>query len=185
MHACIDYFILRLFRRKIVFIVKYFQRNHLKKKIIFSKIFFSIWYTRKNYKWRKCNCRQNPATFGCCCRIPAIMFGRIPVRSGRIPTRSVGSVAGYVKIRPTFDHGRIPTSFGRNLVRRHPATVAGCGWNVFQWPDVVGFQCRLDFRQLTIAGFWQLDIKHACKDQEFNFAKRFMVLKTVNCSSKN
>jgi hypothetical protein len=42
----------------------------------------------------------------------------------------------------------------------------------------------LGFRQPTIAGFWQSDIKHACKDQEFNFGKRFTVLKTVNRFSK-
>jgi hypothetical protein len=54
-------------------------------------------------------------------------------------------------------------------IRRRWQDVAG-----FRWPDVAGF------RQLTIAGFRQSDIKHACKDQEFNFGKRFTVFKTVN-----
>jgi hypothetical protein len=48
--------------------------------------------------------------------------------------------------------------------------VAGCrripGQTVFRWPDD--------------AGFGQSDIKHACKDEEYNFEKRFTVFKTVN-----
>jgi hypothetical protein len=44
--------------------------------------------------------------------------------------------------------------------------------------------CRIPappgFRQPIIAGFLQSDIKHAYKDQEFNFGKRFTVFKTIN-----
>lgn len=40
-----------MFRHKIFFIVKYFQRNFQKKKNL--KIFFYIWLVRKNYKQRK------------------------------------------------------------------------------------------------------------------------------------
>jgi hypothetical protein len=36
------------------------------------------------------------------------------------------------------------------------------------------------FGRLIIAGFVQSDIKRACKDAEYNFEKRFTVLKTVN-----
>jgi hypothetical protein len=36
------------------------------------------------------------------------------------------------------------------------------------------------FQQPTIAKFRQSDIKHACKDKEFNFGKRFTIFKTVN-----
>jgi hypothetical protein len=92
----------------------------------------------------------------------------------------VGTVAGSIKIRPdsgqfgqirpTSDHGRLPARFGRNLVRQYPATVARC--------------CRIPvppgFRRPTIARFRQSNIKCACKDEEFNFEKRFTVLKIVN-----
>jgi hypothetical protein len=48
--------------------------------------------------------------------------------------------------------------------------------------------CRIPvqpgFRRPTIAGFWQSDIKRACKDEEFNFGKRFTVFKTENCFLK-
>jgi hypothetical protein len=48
--------------------------------------------------------------------------------------------------------------------------------------------CRIPgppgFQRLTIAGFRQSNIKRACKDEEFNFRKRFTVFKetfkTVN-----
>jgi hypothetical protein len=40
------------------------------------------------------------------------------------------------------------------------------------------------FEQPTIAGFDQSDIKRACKDEEYNFGKRFTVFKTVNCFPK-
>jgi hypothetical protein len=36
------------------------------------------------------------------------------------------------------------------------------------------------FRRPTIAGFWQSDIKRKCKDEEFNFEKRFTAFKIVN-----
>jgi hypothetical protein len=36
------------------------------------------------------------------------------------------------------------------------------------------------FERPTIAGFDQPDIKRACKDEEYNFGKRFTVFKTVN-----
>jgi hypothetical protein len=68
----------------------------------------------------------------------------------------------FGQIRPASDHGRIPAIFDQNLVRRHPATVAGC--------------CRIPmppgFRRSTNAGFRQLDIKNACKYEEFNFGKK-------------
>jgi hypothetical protein len=115
--------------------------------MIFSKIFSNVWLTRKNYERRKCNCCRNPAMSGCRCRILARMFGRIPAIlawSGRIPA----VLARFGRIRPASDHGRILASFGRNLVCRHPATVAGCRWimasTVFRWPDVAGFWPRLD-----------------------------------------
>jgi hypothetical protein len=44
--------------------------------------------------------------------------------------------------------------------------------------------CRIPvppgFQRSTIAGFWQSDIKLACKDEKYNFEKRFTVFKTVN-----
>jgi hypothetical protein len=119
---------LRLFRRKII--------------LISSKIFFSVWFTRKNYemqKWEFCKYRQNPATSG---------------RRCRIPTRKIDL------IRPDYS---------RNL-----PNPAGC----CRTPVLIGFQ------QLTIAKFWRSNIKRACKDEEFNFGKRLMILKIVNRFSK-
>jgi hypothetical protein len=40
------------------------------------------------------------------------------------------------------------------------------------------------FQQSTIAEFRQSDLKRACKDEEFNFGKQFMILKIVNRFSK-
>jgi hypothetical protein len=44
--------------------------------------------------------------------------------------------------------------------------------------------CRIpvlpEFRRPTNVGFRQSDNKRACKDEEFNFEKRFTVFKTVN-----
>jgi hypothetical protein len=57
----------------------------------------------------------------------------------------------FGQIRPASDHGRI-------LVRRHPATEAGCrripASAVFWWPDVAEFQCCLgsDDRPLLDSG---------------------------------
>jgi hypothetical protein len=67
----------------------------------------------------------------------------------------------FDQIQPASDHGWIPASFGGNLVRRNSATVTG-------------------FQRRTLAGFRQSDIKRACKNEEFNFEKRFIVFKTVN-----
>lgn len=36
------------------------------------------------------------------------------------------------------------------------------------------------FERPTIVGFGQSDIKRTCKDEEYNFGKRFTVLKIVN-----
>jgi hypothetical protein len=58
--------------------------------------------------------------------------------------------------------------------------MTGCHWipapAVFLWLDVAGFRALPRFWRPTIAGFRQLDIKRACKDEEFNFRKRFTVL---------
>jgi len=76
--------------------------------------------------------------------------------SGRIHTDPTESI----QIRPDSGTGSI--------------LVAGC--------------CRIPvpsgFRQPTITGFQQSDMKRACKDKEFNFEKRFTVFKTVNRFSK-
>jgi hypothetical protein len=37
------------FRRKIFFVIKYFQRNHSSEKMISLKIFSSVWFIRKNH----------------------------------------------------------------------------------------------------------------------------------------
>jgi hypothetical protein len=42
-------FMFCLFRRKMIFIVKYLQPNYFSEKMIFSKIFFGVWLARKNH----------------------------------------------------------------------------------------------------------------------------------------
>jgi hypothetical protein len=87
--------------------------------------------------------------------------------SSRISGRIRSDQAGFPSVS---DHGQILARFCRNLVGRHPATVAGCR----RIPVPPGFG------QPTIAGFGQSDIKCACNDKEYNFGKRFMVFKTIN-----
>jgi hypothetical protein len=55
-----------------------------------------------------------------------------------------------------------------------------------QWldPSKFGRILARSGRLLTMAGFRQSDIKCACKDEEFNFGKRFTVFKTVNLFSQ-
>jgi len=58
-------FMLRLFRRKMIFVVKYFRRNQ--RKMIYPKIFFGFWLARKNHN----NEKQNSAMSNCRPRISA------------------------------------------------------------------------------------------------------------------
>jgi hypothetical protein len=92
-------------------------------------------------------------------RIPAILArsGRIsgrfrPDLAGSRPFWSDPAGSGQIRpdscqIRPASDHGRIPASFGRNLVRRHPAMEAGScrspASSVFR-PDVAEIRHHLD-----------------------------------------
>jgi hypothetical protein len=90
------------------------------------------------------------------------MFSRIRLKwpdSSRAPPLG--------QIWPASDHGR-------NLVHRHSATMIGCR----------RIPAPHEFQRPTLAGFRQSDIKCACKDEEFNFEKRFTVFKTVNSFSK-
>jgi hypothetical protein len=50
------------------------------------------------------------------------IYGQTPLDRSNLAR----SVAESVQIQPDFHHGQIPASFGQNLLRRHPATVAGC-----------------------------------------------------------
>jgi hypothetical protein len=100
-------------------------------------------------------------------------FGRIQPNKWLDPSR-------FGQIRPASDHGRIPEgiwSAGLGDVGQISPdsdagrfSVAGC--------------CRIPasarFQLLTIAGFRQLDIKHACKNEEYNFEKQFTIFKIVN-----
>jgi hypothetical protein len=74
-------------------------------------------------------------------------------------------VAGSIQIRPDPGH------FGQIHQIRPESGPSASG---FRWLDIAGF------RQPTITGFQQSDIKCVCKDEEFNFEKRFTVFKTVN-----
>jgi hypothetical protein len=105
--------------------------------MIFSKIFFGVWFARKNYEMQKLEfgkCRRNPATSGRRCRILARKFDRIRLdqkpdlsRSARILTVLAG----------------IQQYSGRNLVRQNfgGLILAPAG---FWRPDVVGLRRRLD-----------------------------------------
>jgi len=86
------------------------------------------------------------------------MFGRIPAGLLQIQLDS----RHFGQIWSASDHGQIPAT----VAGCHRIPTAGC--------------CRIPalpgFRKSTIAEFRQSDIKHACKDQEFNFEKQFTVL---------
>jgi hypothetical protein len=89
-----------LFRRKMFFIIKYFQRNYFSEKMIFLKIFSSVWLVRKNT-----NSEKSPVmrfchwptgfqllslTSGYCFRIPAM---KADIRPN--PVRIWHSTAGF------------------------------------------------------------------------------------------
>jgi hypothetical protein len=97
------------------------------KKIIFSKIFFGVWFARKNYKMRKYNCSRNPATSGRCCWIPTSTSGRCCW----IPTSTFGRIRPKLldSDRTPPDHvrsGRIPVILAK-FGRIHPGP-ARCCW---------------------------------------------------------
>jgi hypothetical protein len=138
---------------------------------MFSKIFFGVWYARKNLERQKCYHHWNPATSGRRRRwIPGTCLagsgqnGQILARLLRIRLDPAGSrpfwpdptgsslirpdFDHFIQIRLTSDHGRILANFGRNLIHRHPATVVGSRRSlvpsVFRWLNVAGFRRRLD-----------------------------------------
>jgi hypothetical protein len=49
---------------KLTIIYIYIYINDFRRKMIFSKIFFGVWFARKNYEMQK-------SEFGKCCRNPA------------------------------------------------------------------------------------------------------------------
>jgi hypothetical protein len=120
---------IRLFRRKMIFVIKYFRRNHFQKKIMFSKIFSSVWFARKNYEMRKSEfakyCRNRATSTGRCW-IPTSKFGWIrpkwPDSSGlqiqpdpshfvQIRLDQWPDPTRACQIRLTSDHGRNPAIF--------------------------------------------------------------------------
>jgi len=153
-------FMLRLFRHK----------------MISTKSFLEKWFFRKYFS----------------------MFGSHK-KITKCKNHSWANVAG-IRQRPVavagFWRGSLTGSGWINSrIRPDPAGLAGIwqysSWNlVLRWPDsgtgiipAIGC-CRTPaptrFRRPTIDKFWRSDIKHACKDEEFNFGKRFTVLKIVN-----
>jgi hypothetical protein len=88
-----------------------------------------------------------------------------PVISGMISGRICPdpAIAGWIPtiLARSGRLGRNPAIFRPKSGGRHPAPAA--------W-----------FRRTTIRKFWQSDIKHTCKNEEFNFEKWFTVLKIVN-----
>jgi hypothetical protein len=136
---------LRLFRHKMVSVVKYFRRNHFMKNSI-SRKYFSTFGSHKKIT------KSENAT------VAVVKFRRTCLaRFGHIRL----DCSHFGQIRPVSYHGWIPARFCWNLVLQHPATVAGCR----------RIPVPLGFRRSTIAEFWQSDMKHACNDEKYNFGK--------------
>jgi hypothetical protein len=75
-------------------------------KMIFSKIFFGVWFARKNYEMQKSEfgkCRRNPATSSRRCRIPARKFDRIRPKSS-----GFGRINGRIMSYPAWPFLRDP-----------------------------------------------------------------------------
>jgi hypothetical protein len=138
--------------------------------MIFSKIFFGFWLARKNYKNAKIRVRQ---------MLPESGNVRSPLPDSRekvwpdqvISDRNLLdlalSMARSCKSRPEFGG-------------RHPVSVDGFRRRQDTDDRMLSDSGPVGFRRSTIAKFWQSDIKRACKKEEFNFGKRFTVLKIVN-----
>jgi hypothetical protein len=117
-----------------VFVVKYFRRNHLKKKKI-SRKYFSAFSSDEKIK-KKMKMQLSLESGNVQLPLPdSGHFGQIrqdqwpdPSKSWPFWLDSTGSMAeiGQIRldssqIRLASDHGRILAKFGRNLVRRRPA----------------------------------------------------------------
>jgi hypothetical protein len=153
---------LRLFQRKMIFVVKYFRRNHFFKKMIFLKIFFGVWLAQKNYERRKLEygkCRRNPE------HLVAIAGFR---RAGLAGFRPDSSGSGHIRadlghfgqIRPDPSRtGQIPTILARSdrlltMARLWPILAGISAPARFRWPDVAEFRRWPDSndRQLLNSG---------------------------------
>lgn len=156
---------LDLFRRKMIFVEKYFQKKW------FSQKHFSVFGSHeKNYEMQKSKsgkCRQNPAVSGRHWRIPASKFGQIRSDPG-----------SFGLIQPASEHGQ-------NLAILWPesgSSSSGEGGRC-RWIPATG--CCMTpvptgFWRPTITEFRQSDIKCACKYEEFNFEKRFQNRKSFS-----
>jgi hypothetical protein len=123
-------FMLCLFRRKMVFVVKYFRRNQFQKKLFSRKYFSAFGSYEKITKSENANVAGCLAGSGQNCRIPAghIRAGSDPAGSGHFGWISARSVAGSGSIRPDSGiSGRISSR-----IRSYPA-----GSRLDQCPDPI------------------------------------------------
>jgi hypothetical protein len=109
---------------------KMISTKSFSEKMIFSKIFFGVWFARKNYEIQKSEfgkCRRNPATSGRRCRIPARKFDWIRPKwldSGR-------------NLRNPDHFGQIrPESFGSGWINGQIQSYLTGSWPF--WPDPAG-----------------------------------------------
>jgi hypothetical protein len=163
-------FMLHLFRRKMIYVVKYFRRNHFqekkkgKKKDFLQNIFWRLARTKKLQNVKIRVWQMPPESGNVWSPLPdSGMTLPDPVISRRIWRQSRLDSSHFGQIRPASDHGRNPTIFrtvcDKNLVRRILAT--GCSRT----------SAPVGFRRSTIAEFRQSNIKRACNDKLFNFKK--------------
>lgn len=164
-----------LFQNKMIFIVKKYLRNHFHKKW-FSLKYFTAFDSYE--KITKCE-NQSLATATGNGDVAVAEFRRAGL-AGLLQIRSdpTGLMAGSVQIRPASNHSRNSTRFRLDF----SLPKSGDGGRMSPNSNVgrISVTERAGFRRLTIAWLRQSDIKHACKDEEFNFRKRFTILKIIN-----
>jgi hypothetical protein len=132
---------LRLFRHKMISIVKYFRPNHLKKKKkILENIFRRLVRTKKLQNMK--NATVAVAGFGRACLAEFGQNCRIPARLLRIPPdpAEMARIRGLIHTNPVRSD-QIPAILARSdWLLTILATVVGCSRipasAVFRWPDV-------------------------------------------------
>jgi hypothetical protein len=160
---------LRSFRRKIAFVVKYFRRNHFKNNNNFLENICRCLVHMK--KLQKVKMQLSPESDDVRSPLPdsgehvwpdlAKIAGFRPDSSEFGQIRS--NLCHFGQIWPTSDHGQFRPEFGP------PASGDGGRMSPNSGASNISEArcCRIS----VPPGFRQSDIKYACKDEEFNFGK--------------